>query len=56
MSNRAVRLDYRGEPQPSVSIDDARKREQDELRAQRVEEAQKKILEKYAETFRRLAE
>ena len=53
-SHRAIRLDEEG-PQPSSGVDDAQ-REQDRLRAQRVEEAQKKILEKFAETFRRLAE
>lgn len=55
MNTRAVRLDYQG-TQPSESRADVEKRAQDELRAQRVEEAQQKILQTYAETFRRLAE
>jgi hypothetical protein len=54
MSNRAIRLDYQGPP-TSSAVEDAR-REQERLRAQRIEDAQKKILVKYAETFRRLAE
>ncbi len=54
MSGRAIRLDYQGEAPSVTSVDDAR--EQAKIRAERVEAAQKKILEKYAETFRRLAE
>jgi hypothetical protein len=56
--SRAVRLDYQG-PLPSTTATNETPsdvRGQQKSRKERFEEAQKKILSTYAETFRRLAE
>lgn len=52
---RSVRLDREG-PQPSETTVAPVRTSAEEARRERIEEAQKKILESYAETFRRLAE